>query len=129
MLLFHKLNLPAYYGASTASIIGYGTSIFLGLKFVNQNKNINYKDTFIIVLKTLIPALSMTFILLILNHFLPLDLYKRGDSFIIIIIDAIVGGFIFIFTSFKLKLPQKIFGINYINKIIKKLTLGKLKID
>ena len=129
MILFHKLNLPAYYGASTASIIGYGTSILLGLKYVNQEKNINYKETLIVILKSLIPALSMTFVLLILNHFLPLDLYKRVDSFIIIIIDAIVGGFIFIFISFKLKLPQKIFGKKYLNKIIKKLTLGKLKID
>ena len=129
MILFNKLNLPTYYGASTASIIGYGTSILLGLKFVNQEKNINYKETLIVILKSLIPALSMTIVLLILNHFLPLDLYKRVDSFIIIIIDAIVGGFIFIFISFKLKLPQKIFGKEYMNKIIKKLTLGKLKID
>lgn len=129
MILFNKLGLPAYYGASTASIIGYSISIILGLNYINHEKNINYKESLITILKSLIPAITMTLVLLIINKFLPLDVYKKIDSFIIIIIDTIIGGIIYIYLSFKLKLPEKVFGKEYLNKILKKLTFGKLKIN
>ena len=71
----------------------------------------------------------MLVVLLIINKFIPLDVYKKFDAIILIIINAIVGGFIYIYLSFKLNIPYQIFGKEYLNKIIKKLTFGKLKID
>ena len=129
MILFNKLNLPAYYGASVSSIIGYTTSTLIGLKYINKDKNISYKETIKVIFKSLIPALSMLVVLLIINKFIPLDVYKKFDAIILIIINAIVGGFIYIYLSFKLNIPYQIFGKEYLNKIIKKLTFGKLKID
>lgn len=129
MILFNKLNLPAYYGASVSSIIGYTTSTLIGLKYINKDKNISYKETIKLIFKSLIPALSMLVVLLIINHFIPLDVYKKFDAIILIIINAIIGGIIYIYLSFKLNIPYQIFGKEYLNKIIKKLTFGKLKID
>ena len=129
MILFNKLNLPAYYGASVSSIIGYTTSTLIGLKYINKDKNISYKETIKVIFKSLIPALSMLVVLLIINHFIPLDVYKKFDAIILIIINAIIGGIIYIYLSFKLNIPYQIFGKEYLNKIIKKLTFGKLKID
>ena len=127
MILFNKLNLPAYYGASVSSIIGYTTSTLIGLKYINKDKNISYKETIKVIFKSLIPALSMLVVLLIINHFIPLDVYKKFDAIILIIINAIIGGIIYIYLSFKLNIPYQIFGKEYLNKIIKKLTFGKLK--
>lgn len=129
MILFNKLNLPAYYGASVSSIIGYTTSTLIGLKYINKDKNISYKETIKVIFKILIPALSMLVVLLIINKFIPLDVYKKFDAIILIIINAIIGGIIYIYLSFKLNIPYQIFGKEYLNKIIKKLTFGKLKID
>lgn len=77
MILFNKLNLPAYYGASVSSIIGYTTSTLIGLKYINKDKNISYKETIKVIFKSLIPALSMLIVLLIINKFIPLDVYKN----------------------------------------------------
>ena len=38
MILFNKLNLPAYYGASVSSIIGYTTSTLIGLKYIQDKQ-------------------------------------------------------------------------------------------
>ena len=71
----------------------------------------------------------MLVVLLIINQFIPLDVYKKFDAIILIIINAIIGGIIYIYLSFKVNIPYQIFGKEYLNKIIKKLTFGKLKID
>ncbi len=127
MLLCHKLGIGAYYGAIIASSIGYITSIYISLHFVQKEDGfkLNYHDTFIVVLKTIIPALVMTGVLLLINRYLPFNLYSKKESLLIIIIDTLIGALIYLGISFNLKIPQKIFGEQYLNKLIKKLTFGK----
>ena len=57
------------------------------------------------------------------------DINTKIKVTIKLIINAIIGGIIYIYLSFKLNIPYQIFGKEYLNKIIKKLTFGKLKID
>lgn len=127
MIIFNKIGLPAYYGATTASLISYALSIIVGLKLINHDKNINYKQSILTILKILIPSLTMALVLIILNKFLPLNPYKKLDSIIIIIINTIIGAIIYIYLSIKLNLLKQVFGEDYLNKITKKLTKGKLK--
>ena len=44
MILCHNLGIDAYYGANIASLIGYTLSILVGLKLINHNKDISYKE-------------------------------------------------------------------------------------
>lgn len=127
MILFNKLGIPAYYGATTASLLSYGLSIIVGLKLINHEKNISYKQSIITTLKTLIPSLTMAIILIIINKFIPLNPYKKIDSILLITINTIIGAIIYIYLSIKLNLLKEIFGEDYLNKITKKLTKGKLK--
>lgn len=78
--------------------------------------------------KTLVPALVMTAVLLVLNNFLPFNVYSRTSSVKLIVVDAVIGAFIYIGLSIWMKIPQHIFGTKEINKIIKKLTFGKFQI-
>ena len=75
----------------------------------------------------IIPAMSMTVILILINHFITLDLHSVINSIILIAIDTIIGGIIYIGISYKIHLLNDIFGDELISKILKKLTLGKLK--
>lgn len=127
MILFNKISLPAYYGATTASLISYALSIIVGLKLINKEKNISYKQSIITTLKTLIPAITMALILIIINKLLPLNPYNKLDSLIIITINTILGAIIYIYISIKLNLLKEVFGEDYLNKITKKLTKGKPK--
>ena len=41
---------------------------------------------------------------------------------------GLVGGFIYLFTAYKTGLLNDVFGKEYLNKILKKLTFGKVSI-
>ena len=128
MLLCHKLGVGAYYGAIISSFIGYSISTYISLHFIQKEDGfkLNYKDTIITVLKNLVPAFVMLVVLLVLNRFLPFDVYSKGASVILVIIDALVGACIYLGISYKMGIIDYIFGREYIIKLIKKLTKGKL---
>jgi O-antigen/teichoic acid export membrane protein len=128
MYLCNHLGIGAYYGAIFASLIGYSISIYVGLHAMSKEHKLSYKDTYKQVLKTMIPALTMTIVLLFMNKYLPFDVYSRTSSLCLILIDMVVGGFIYIYLSLKLNLINHIFGGKEINKVLKKLTFGKFQI-
>ncbi len=126
MLLCNKLNIGPYYGAIIASTIGYIISILLGLKLVGNNEfKLNYKDTFIYIVKTLIPVIVMVIVLIPLNKIINLNPYHKITALIQIGLDALIGSTIFFFISYKMGIIDHIFGNDYIKKILKKLTHGK----
>lgn len=127
MLLFNNLNIPAHLGSIVASMIGYTASILIGLISLHVKDKINYKELFINMGKMIIPAVSMVVILLVLNHFIILEPRSAMNSIIIIVVNAIIGGIIYIGVSYKTNLLSNIFGDELVSKILKKLTLGKLK--
>lgn len=128
MYLFKIIHFKPYLGSITASIIGYSVSVLIGLSALRKENNIKYTETIKNVFKTLIPGGIMVLILLIINKFLPFDVLTYGGAIITIIINAIIGGIIYISVSYKMGLIDSILGASMIRNIIKKLTLGKLDI-
>lgn len=124
MLLFNYIHIPSYLGALVASIIGYSLSIFIALKALNKEHQIDYHDTFKSLIKILVPVISLVVILLLLK-FIPYNVESRLSSIVSIIINTIVGGFVYIFVSYKIGLLNEIIGQRYLDKIIKKLTFKK----
>ena len=108
-------------------MIGYIASILIGLISLHIKNRISFRTLFINLVKMIIPAMSMTVILILINHFITLDLHSVINSIILIAIDTIIGGIIYIGISYKTHLLNDIFGDELISKILKKLTLGKLK--
>ena len=101
----------------------------MALKLIgNKEFKLNYKQTFINVAKMLIPLGIMIITLLTLNNILPFNVYTKAGALILITIDTIVGGIIYLFISYKMGIMSDILGKNYINKILKKLTFGKFQI-
>lgn len=123
MLLLNKLNIPAFLGSIIASIIGFSLSVVIGLIFLRKEENIKFKFLFKNILKTLIPALTMLIILLVLDYFIIIN-----NNILKIALYAIIGGFIYIFISYKLGILNELFGSVGLNRILKKLTLGKFQI-
>src|SRR5574344_2280349 len=102
MLLFNYIGIPSYLGALTASIIGYLLSSFIALRSL-KSKEISYEETFKSILKILVPALSLVFVLIILKV-IPYNINSKFSSIISIIINALIGGFTYIFISYKMGL-------------------------
>ena len=127
MLLCYKIGIGAYYGAIFASSIGYITSIYISLHYIQKEDGfkLNYTKTFKTVGKIILPIISMIIILLITNHFLNFDNYTKLGSLMSVIINTLVGAIVYLGISYKLSIIDDIFGKGYLNKIIKKLTFGK----
>lgn len=125
MLLFNKLGIHAFLGSIVASIIGFSSSIIIGIVSLKKQDNIKFKKSFKMVVKTLVCGIAMLVILLLVNHFLPFNPYKKIDALILTVINVIIGAPIYIGLSYKFGLLDEIFGKIMLNRIIKKLTLGK----
>lgn len=128
MYLFYQIGFKPYLGSITSSIIGYSVSILIGLSSLKKENHISYRDTISSTFKTMIPAGIMLVLLVIINTFLPFDEFTKMGALITILIDAIIGGIVYIVISWKLGLIEEIIGKTMVNNIIKKLTLGKLKL-
>ncbi len=121
MILFHKIGLYAFHGALVATALGYITSTYVGLHSLKKENDLNYKSTYKTFLKILIPTILMLVILFIVKIFLPFNNLTKTKSIIYIIIYTVIGGFTYLFTSYKLNLFNIVFGKEFINKLKKKL--------
>ena len=123
MLLFNALNIQPFLGSIVASIIGFSISVIIGLVFLHKDENIDFKFMIKNVLKTFIPSTIMILVLIILNKFIIIN-----NNILKIVINGIIGGSIYLIISYYLGLIENLFGREYLNKIIKKLTFGKFKL-
>ena len=67
MLLFNKLGIHAFLGSIVASIIGFSSSIIIGIVSLKKQDNIKFKKSFKMVVKTLVCGIAMLVILLLVT--------------------------------------------------------------
>ena len=126
MLLFDKFGL-AYVGATIATIIGYSLSIVIALTLLKKEHQLSYGETFKTVLKTLIPLIIMALVVVGLKLVIP---YVDRKAYLVgyIAVISIIGAIVYLLISYKMGILESAFGKDYINRIMKKLTFGKLQI-
>lgn len=126
MLLFNKLGIPAYLGATTASICGYFLSIIIALISLKRECKLKYKDTIKVIGKTLIPLTSMFIIVIILKNIMPVNYNSKISCIMYTGIIGSIGAIIYLLISYKLGIIEKVLGKRNTNKLLKKLTFGKI---
>lgn len=126
IFLLKKLGLPSYLGALIASIIGYSLSILIALLSIQKKqKEINYKDTLIAIMKILVPCLFMVLGLMILQRWYTYNINSTLSMLLFIAVNSIVGMIIYFFVSYKMDLFNLVFGKEQVEKYLKKLSLKK----
>lgn len=127
MLLFNKIGLPSYYGASVSSIIGYLLSVIYILICLHKECNLEYKSTFKVIRKLILPLIMMIIVVLGCHYLIKVDFHNRGLSILFVAISTILGGLTYLVIVFKNGLLKQVFGTSLYNKIISKITFGKVK--
>ena len=127
ILLFDKMGIPAFWGATVSTIIGYLISMAIAYRDLRKNHGIKVGSTYKMVGKILIPVTVMTIVLLVFNHFITFGTDTIG-SLLTIVVNAIIGATIYFVLAFKLHIFDEIFGRPYINKMIKKLTFNRVSL-
>ena len=129
IVICHKIGLPPYWGATLATMIGYTISMKIATRDLKKNHNMNFRKNYVMTGKILIPTAVMSAVLCLFNYLVHFNLDGYTSYIIMIVSNAIIGGAIYLFIGYKMNIFQDIFGKNYLNKIIKKLTFGKVSID
>lgn len=128
MLLYNKIGIPPFLGAVSASIIGYSLSIIIALISLKKDCKLAYRETFNVVLKMIVPTVLMMLVVFVLYKIVPINYGSKLSCVFFVAVNAIVGAIVYFVVSFKMKILDKVFGKEMLNRIIKKLTFGKISI-
>lgn len=126
MLLCHALGLEPFIGAVLASILGYSLSAISTLILLNKEHKLKYNETFKVMFKILLPTIMMVLVVVLLKLVIPINYISRLSSIIYVAIISIVGSLVYLFTTYKMGILTLVFGKEYLNKIVKKVTFGKI---
>ena len=129
MLLFNKLGIYPFYGALVSTALCYIFAVLMGLHDLHKNNNISYKDTIKVLGKVMISIAILIITLFIIRIFIPLNVDGKLKNVLVIAVYTLIGIIVYGFTTYKLGLLNKVFGEKYLNKVIKKLTFGKVSKD
>ncbi len=127
MLLCHFLGFQAFIGAILASILGYSVSVITTLIILKREHHLKYRETIQMFGKICIPTIIMIGVVLLLKFLIPLQITSKFSCIVYVAIISIVGAVIYLVISYKLGILTTVFGKEYIQKIVRKLTFGKVK--
>ena len=128
MLICNALGLEPFIGAILASVCGYSLSVFTALRVLKKEQKLKYGDTFKTLLKTLVPATVMVAVVLLLKMAVPVNYASKASCILYIAVISIIGAIVYLVIAYKQGLLDKVFGREYLNKIIKKITFGKINL-
>lgn len=125
MYLMKKLGTHAFYGAIIATVLGYVLSYTISLSSLKKQLGFSFKGIVDTIKKSMLPILSMTCVLILVNLFLKLNVSGSIKIFITCLIYALVGGFVYLSISYKIGLLESVFEKEFIDKIFKKLKIRR----
>ena len=126
MLLCYRLNISPFFGALLASMIGLGLSTYIALGKIKKDHNLKYQETIKIFSKIIIPLGIMILIVIGLKNIVPCNLTSKVSCIIYVSLISLIGGLSYLYLLYKNKVLETVFGKSYLNKIIKKITFGKV---
>lgn len=111
MYLFHHLNLPAYYGAITASLTGVVVANIMSMIFLKNKMHLNHKEALLAIPKFILSIIILIISLSLFNNILPTDSTNRLVQLLNLAISGIISGGIYLiinWNNIKTILPAKI---------------------
>lgn len=127
MLLFHKIGIPPFLGASVASIIGYTFSAFYALFQLYEEYNLRYASTYRTVKRLIFPILFMIAGVLFVEWIFPVHYNNKFSCMILIVLATIVGASIYFYFTNKNGVLKEVLGDSFYNKMLKIFPVKKKK--
>ncbi len=121
MYSFEQLGFYSFYGAITATMLGYIVGTIYGLIYLNRNLKISYEKTIIYLINIIFANIVMLIILFLFKTIIPLSITSRIVSLVVVIIYSLVGAIVYLTITYKNKTFENIFGNKVKNQILDKL--------
>ena len=117
MLLFDFIGVPAYYGATLATVVGFGVTVIIAMIYLKREFQFKYTDTKNALVKILLPLIVMIVVVLLMKLFIPIDYDSRFACVMYIAVIALVGALTYFIISHKMGLMDDILGKNYLQRL------------
>ena len=121
---FYSINMPSYYGAITASIIGYLVSSVICLVVLRRKYKINFEEIVNNFINIMCSSFLMILVLFVCKWFIPITSTNRIMNLVIILGYTVIGAIVYFVYGHFSKLTNKVFGRD-IFKILSKLFIRK----
>ena len=123
--LFDSLSIPAYLGATAASIIGQSVTLVLLLGSLYRKYKLSYMPSVITLLRTIVPTCAMAGTVILIS-----SLWKITDARNLMLIVqlgvyAVAGAVVYLILSYKMGALTIIIDKDKIKKVLRKLHLAK----
>lgn len=125
MYLFNKIGIYPFYGAITATIIGYIISFIIILVSLKKEMKFNYSNIYSTIKKVILPLILMIIPLIVLNIVVNFKTDNRLIQIPIIILYGVIGMCIYLPMTYKNEALTNALGNEYIDKFLKRLRLKK----
>ena len=122
--LFNFLHIPAHLGAGASSILAELIKLSLLLKYIHEAIKMDYKDSLNVLLKELLPLISMTVVIITLRIIWP-PVENRVLLVGQLAICALCGIIPFGLLGLHNGVIYKVFGKDTVKNILRKLHLAK----
>ena len=120
MVLFNKIGIYPFYGATTATLIGYVISYLIAFKELKKELNYRRRTILEILYLSIAPMASLIVVILVLNIFMPITSTSRFVLIFDCLVYGVLAGSAYFVLAYKNKLLYTVFGKEYIDKIINK---------
>ena len=125
MLLFDLIGIPAYWGATVATIIGFSATVIIAMIYLKREYHFNFSATKKMLAKIIVPLATMIVVVVLMKLFIPINYDSKFACVMYIAVIAIVGALSYFIVSHKMGLMDEILGKNYLQKLKNKFFRNK----
>ena len=125
MLLCQHLNLQPFIGALLASILGYSLASFSALIILRKHHHLKYHESYKMFAKILVPSFCMMLAVFFVARLCPISYNSRTSCIFYVFLTSVSGAIVYLFIAYKMKILDDVFGKEYLDRIIRKLTFNK----
>lgn len=125
MLLCYHLNLQPFIGALLASILGYSLASFSALIILRKHHHLKYYESYKMFAKILVPSFCMMLVVFLVARLCPISYNSRTSCIFYVFLTSVSGAIVYLFIAYKMKILDDVFGKEYLDRIIRKLTFNK----
>ena len=76
--------------------------------------------------KLIVPLCAMILVVVLLKQWIPVSYTSKFSCICYVGIISVAGALVYFYFTYQFRILQKVFGKSYVQKIIKKLTFGKV---
>lgn len=122
---FNKMGFPAFYGAITATILGFLTSSAICIFNLKNKYKVKFESTIRELLNIILAIIIMILVLSGLKIFLPVTTPSRLKAILFVALYSTVGIIIYLGITIKTKTIDNIFGKEFLLKIKNKFKIKR----